>query len=213
MLHILDFIYRVSSNFDHIVLRKNFTLFFFLEKKKLDGKLLLSSLHCFTPRVGDGRWSHRIFFVPFVAHLCACAGRGQRSTSRVSLPYSSQLNQELAHTGHWEWPDCSRALLCLSCPQITCDLPHPPNMSRGSEDLNSGNADWVWWYTPRLLHVGRLRQEDHEFENRVVYTDSVSKQKPPLKSISYSRLNCQLGSLFLFSKDLDVYNILPSLLL
>lgn len=34
MLHILDFIYRVSSNFDHIVLRKNFTLFFFLEKKK-----------------------------------------------------------------------------------------------------------------------------------------------------------------------------------
>lgn len=35
MLHILDFIYRVSSNFDHIVLRKDFTLFFFLGEKNL----------------------------------------------------------------------------------------------------------------------------------------------------------------------------------
>lgn len=161
---------------------------------EMDGRVILSSLGlCLT--------------------LCACACRGQRSPSRLSLLYSCQLNQELAHAGHLEWPDCSRALLCLSCPQITCSLPHPPNMSRGSGDLNSGNADWVWWYTPRPLHVERLRQEDHEFEDRVLYTDSVSKQKPALKSKSYSRWDCHSGSLFLFSKDFDAYNILSSLLL
>lgn len=213
MLHILDFIYRVSSNFDHIVLRKNFTLFFSLEKKKTWWK----ASPFFPPLFYTQSWRWTVESSYFLCAFCRTLVRMCRQRPEVDLKglpsLSSQLNQELAHTGHWEWPDCSRALLCLSCPQITCDLPHPPNMSRGSEDLNSGNADWVWWYTPRLLHVGRLRQEDHEFENRVVYTDSVSKQKPPLKSISYSRLNCQLGSLFLFSKDLDVYNILPSLLL
>lgn len=142
MLHILDFIYRVSSNFDHIVLRKDFTLFFFLgEKNLMESFSFLPSIVLHPELEMDG--GVIVFPLCLFSHTYAHVQADQSSTSRVSLPYSSQLNQELAHMGHWEWLDCSRALLCLSCPQITCGLPHPPNMSRGSGDLNSGNADWV----------------------------------------------------------------------
>jgi hypothetical protein len=28
---------------------------------------------------------------------------------------------------------------------------------------------WIWWYTPVILALGRLRQEDHEFPVRLNY--------------------------------------------
>lgn len=96
MLHILDFIYRVSSNFDHIVLRKNFTLFFFLEKKKnlMESFSFLPSIVLHPELEMDG--GVIVFSLCLLSHTCAhvqaeARGRPQGSPFLIHLSWIKSL--------------------------------------------------------------------------------------------------------------------------
>jgi hypothetical protein len=39
-----------------------------------------------------------------------------------------------------------------------------------TQPIKYKNSCWVWWYTPVIPALGRIRQENHEFEGSLVYT-------------------------------------------
>jgi hypothetical protein len=47
-----------------------------------------------------------------------------------------------------------------------------PSLSQLKLNFNLINImSWVWWFTPVILALGRLRQETHEFEASLGYTE------------------------------------------